>query len=101
MKFNIQNIWLKSISKYSGTHLAKAYVVYSIECERAVNTQEWNVISNYLLQLTLNRDRLYVARIWQHNKTIYIIGKQYHGLGYSWDEDILTAIYPVFNSIKA
>lgn len=101
MNFNIENLGFKSYCKYSDTGLAKAYVVYSIECERALNAQEWNILSNVVLKFTLRKNRLYIARIWQQGKTIYFIGKQSHGYGYSWDEEVLSALYPVFNSFKS
>lgn len=100
MKFNINNLGFKSYCRYSDSQLAKAYVVYSIECERALNTQEWNILFHPVLKLTLRKNRLYIARIWQQGKTIYFIGKQSHGCGYSWDTEVMNAFYPILNSFK-
>lgn len=101
MNFSINNLGFKSYCRYSDKSLAKAYVVYSIDCERALNTQEWNILFHPVLEFTLRKNRLYIARIWQQGKTIYFIGKQSHGLGYSWDKEVLDAFYPIFNSFKA
>ena len=100
MNFNIDNLGFKSYCRYSDNQLAKAYVVYSIQCERALNTQEWNILSHGALKFTLRNNRLYISRIWQQGKVIYIIGKQSHGCGYSWDTEVLNAFYPIFNSFK-
>ena len=100
MRFTIENLGFKSYFRYSDTQLAKAYVVYSIQCERALNTQEWNILSHAVLKFTLRKNRLYIARIWQQGKTIYFIGKQSHGYGYSWDDEVLKAFCPIFNSFK-
>lgn len=98
MRFSIDNLGFKSYCRYSDKGLAKAYVVYSIDCDRALNTQEWNILSHVVLKFTLRKNRLYIARIWQQGKTIYFIGKQSHGYGYSWDEEVLSALYPIFNT---
>lgn len=98
MRFSIENLGFKSYCKYSDKQLAKGYVVYSIDCERALNNQEWNILFHVVLKFTLRKNRLYIARIWQQGKTIYFIGKQSHGYGYSWDEEVLNAFYPIFNS---
>ena len=101
MRFTIENLGFKLYRRYSDKGLAKAYVVYSINCERALNTQEWNILLNYVLKFTLRKNRLYIARIWQQGKTIYFIGKQSHGLGYSWDKEVIDAFEPIFNSLTA
>lgn len=99
MKFSIENLGFKTYCRYSDKGLAKAYVVYSINCERALNCQEWNILFNGAFKFTLRKNRLYIARIWQQGKTIYFIGKQSHGYGYSWDTEVLNALYPIFNSL--
>lgn len=99
MRFSIENLGFKCYCKYSDSHLARAYVVYSIECERALNCQEWNRVSKAALNFSLRKNRIYVNRILQKGKTIIFIAKQSHGYGYSWDEEILAAFYPIFNSI--
>ena len=71
MRFTIDNLGFKSYCRFSDNQLAKAYVVYSIDCERALNTQEWNILSHAVLKFTLRKDRLYITRIWQQGKTIY------------------------------
>ena len=101
MNFSINNLGFKQYCRYSDTELAKAYVVYSIDCERALNVDEWNILSHVLLNFTLRKNRLYIVRTWQQGKNIYFIGKQSHGCGYSWDEEVLDALYPIFNSFKA
>lgn len=101
MRFTIENLGFLSICRYSDKGLARANVVYSIDCERALNVQEWNILSHAVLKFTLRKNRLYIARIWQQGKTIYFIGKQSHGLGYSWDKEVLDAFYPIFNSLTA
>ena len=100
MRFTIENLGFKSYCRYSDTQLAKAYVVYSIECERALSNQEWNILYHPVLKLTLRKNRLYIERIWQQGKTIYFIGKQSHGYGYSWDTEVMNAFYPILNSFK-
>lgn len=100
MRFSIENLCFKSYCKYSDNQLAKSYIVYSINCERALNTQEWNILAHIALKFTLRKNRLYIARIWQQGKVIYFIGKQSHGYGYSWDEEIISAFYPIFNSFS-
>lgn len=99
MRFNINNLGFKRYTNYSDRHLAKAYVVYAIECERPLNNQEFNILSNVALKFSIRKNRIYVDRILQKGKTIIIIGKQSHGYGYSWDDEILNAFYPLFNSI--
>lgn len=101
MRFNIDNLGFKLYCRYSDKGLAKAYVVYAIDCERALNVQEWNLLFNPVLKFTLRKNRLYIARIWQQGKTIYFIGKQSHGLGYSWDKEVIDALQPIFNSFEA
>lgn len=101
MRFTIENLFFKLYSRYGDNGLAKAYVIYSINYERALNVQEWNILSNAMTNFTLRKNRLYIERIWQQGKTIYFIGKQSHGLGYSWDKEVLDALYPIFNSFKA
>lgn len=101
MRFTIENLGFKQYCRFSDTGLAKAYVVYSIECERALNNQEWNILSHAVLKFTLRKNRLYIARIWQQGKTIYFTGKQSHGCGYSWDDEVMNAFYPILNSFKA
>lgn len=101
MKFSIENLWFDSYCRYGDKGLAKAYVVYSIDCERALNNQEWNILLSAVLKFTLRKNRLYIGRIWQQGKTIYIIGKQSHGCGYSWDTEVMDAFYPILNSFKA
>ena len=100
MRFTIENLGFKSYCRYSDKVLAKAYVVYSIQCERALNNQEWNILYHEVFKFTLRKNRLYIARIWQQGKTIYFIGKQSHGYGYSWDTEVLNAFYPIFNSFE-
>ena len=100
MNFNIDNLGFKSYSRYSDKGLAKAYVVYSIQCERALTNQEWNILFHAVLKFTLRKNRLYIARIWQQGKTIDFIGKQSHGCGYSWDDEVLNAFYPILNYFK-
>ena len=100
MNFNINNLGFKSYCRYSDNQLAKADVVYSIECERALSNQEWNILYHPVLKLTLRKNRLYIERIWQQGKTIYFIGKQSHGYGYSWDTEVMNAFYPILNSFK-
>lgn len=100
MRFNIENLGFKKYCDYSDKVRAKAYVVYSIDCERALSAQEWIIVRQAILKLTLRKDRLCVNRIWKQDKTIYIIGKQSHGYGYSWDDDIIDALYTIFDSIK-
>ena len=100
MNFSIENLGFKSYCRYSDKRLAKAYVVYSINCERALNNQEWNILFHLVLKFTLRKNRLYIARIWQQGNTIYFIGKQSHGYGYSWDTEVLNAFYPIFNFFK-
>ena len=100
MRFTIDNLGFKLYCRYSDTQLAKAYVVYSIQCERVLNNQEWNILFQAAINFTLRKNRLYIARIWQQGKTIYFVGKQSHGCGYSWDEEVLNAFYPIFNSFK-
>lgn len=101
MRFTIDNLGFKLYCRYSDKGLAKAYVVYAIDCERALNAQEWKILRNQVLKFTLRKNRLYIARIWQQGKTIYFIGKQSHGLGYSWDNELLDALHPIFNSLTA
>lgn len=101
MRFTIENLGFRSFCKYSDKGLARAGVVYSIDCERALNTQEWNILFHEVLKFTLRKNRLYIARIWQQGKTIYFIGKQSHGCGYSWDNEVMNAFYPILNSFKA
>ena len=101
MRFTINNLGFKSYCRYSDNQLAKAYVVYSIDCERALNTQEWNILSHEVLKFTLRKNRLYIARIWQQGKTIYFTGKQSHGYGYSWDDEIFNAFVTILGSFKA
>ena len=101
MRFTIENLGFKLYCRYSDKGLAKAYVVYSINCERALNTQEWNLLFHTVLKFTLRKNRLYIARIWQQGKTIYFIGKQSHGCGYSWDTEVMDAFYPIFNFFTA
>lgn len=98
MRFTIDNLGFKLYCRYSDKGLAKAYVVYSIDCERALNTQEWNLLFNSVLKFTLRKNRLCISRIWQQGNTIYFIGKQSHGLGYSWDKEVIDALQPIFNS---
>ena len=100
MRFTIENLGFKQYCRYSDTELAKAYVVYSIQCERALNNQEWNILFHAVLKFTLRKNRLYIARIWQQGKYIYFTGKQSHGCGYSWDDEVLNAFYPILNSFK-
>lgn len=38
MRFNVKNLGFKSYCHYSDNELAKSYVVYAIDCERALNT---------------------------------------------------------------
>lgn len=99
MNFSIENLCFKSYCNYSDNQLAKAYVVYSIDCERVLTSQEWNILKQVSFNFTLRKNRLYIARIWQQEKTIYFVGKQSHGYGYSWDEEVLDAFYPIFKSI--
>ena len=101
MRFTISNLGFKSYCSYSDNQLAKAYVVYSIDCERALNSQEWNILLNEALKFTLRKNRLYIARIWQQGKTIYFTGKQSHGYGYSWDDEIFNAFVTILGSFKA
>ena len=101
MRFTIDNLGFKSYCRYSDKGLAKAYVVYAIDCERVLNTQEWNILSNAVLKFTLRKNRLYIARIWQQGKTIYFVGKQSHGCGYSWDTEVMDAFYPILNTFTA
>ena len=100
MRFNINNLGFKAYCCYSDSQLAKAYVVYSIECERALTNQEWNILSHEALKFTLRKNRLYIERIWQQGKVIYLIGKQSHGYGYSWDDEILNAFCPILGSFE-
>lgn len=100
MKFSIDNLWFDCYCRYSDKRLAKAYVVYSIDCERALNVQEWNILFHAVLKFNLRKNRLYIGRIWQQGKTIYFIGKQSHGYGYSWEEEILNAFYPLLNPLE-
>ena len=100
MNFSIENLGFKSYCRYSDKRLAKAYVVYSINCERALNNQEWNILFHLVLKFTLRKNRLYIDRIWQQGNTIYFTGKQSHGYGYSWDTEVLNAFYPIFNFFK-
>lgn len=101
MRFTIENLGFLSICRYSDKGLARASVVYSIDCERALNNQEWYILCHSALKFTLRKNRLYIARIWQQGKNIYFIGKQSHGCGYSWDTEVMDAFYPIFNSFKA
>lgn len=101
MKFTIDNLGFKSYCRYSDNQLAKAYVVYSIDCERALNTQEWNILLDEALKFTLRKNRLYIERIWQKGNTIYFTGKQSHGYGYSWDDEIFNAFVTILGSFKA
>ena len=101
MRFSISNLGFKSYCKYSDNQLAKAYVVYSINCERALNNQELNILFKEAIKFTLRKNRLYISRIWHQGKTIYFIGKQSHGCGYSWDDEVINAFYPILNSFKA
>ena len=71
MRFTIENLGFKSYCSYSDKELAKAYVVYSIQCERALNTQELDILYHDALKFTLRKNRLYIARIWQQGKYIY------------------------------
>ena len=101
MNFSINNLGFKQYCRYSDTELAKAYVVYSIDCERALNNQELNILFKEAIKFTLRKNRLYISRIWHQGKTIYFIGKQSHGCGYSWDDEVINAFYPILNSFKA
>ena len=101
MRFTIDNLGFKTYCRYSDSQLAKAYVVYSINCERALNNQEWNILFHAVFKFTLRKNRLYISRIWQQGKTIYFVGKQSHGYGYSWDDEIINSFYPLFNSLTA
>lgn len=101
MRFTIENLGFKLYCRYSDKGLAKAYVVYSIDCERALNTQEWNLLFHPVLKFTLRKNRLYIDRIWQQGKIIYFTGKQSHGYGYSWDDEVMNAFYPLLNSLTA
>ena len=100
MRFTIENLGFKSYCSYSNNQLAKAYVVYYIQCKRALTNQELNILFHAVSKLTLRKNRLYISRIWQQGKTIYFIGKQSHGYGYSWDDEVLNAFYPILNSFK-
>lgn len=100
MRFTISNLGFKSYCSYSDNQLAKAYVVYSIDCERALDSQEWNILLDEALKFTLRKNRLYISRIWQQGKTIYFTGKQSHGYGYSWDDEIFNAFVPILGSFK-
>ena len=100
MNFNIDNLGFKSYCRYSDNQLAKAYVVYSIQCERALTNQEWNILSHEALKFTLRKNRLYIERIWQQGKVIYLIGKQSHGCGYSWDDEIFNAFCTILGSFE-
>ena len=100
MKFNIDNLGFKSYCRYSDNQLAKAYVVYSIQCERVLNNQEWNILFQEAIKFTLRKNRLYIARIWQQGKYIYFTGKQSHGYGYSWDDEIFNAFCPILGSFE-
>ena len=100
MNFNIDNLGFKSYCRYSDNQLAKAYVVYSIQCERALTNQEWNILSHEALKFTLRKNRLYIERIWQQGKVIYLIGKQSHGYGYSWDDEIFNAFCTILGSFE-
>lgn len=99
MNFSINNLGFKKYSKYSDKELAKAYVVYAIDCTRELNNQEWNILYHAVLKYTLRRNRLYISRIWKHGKSIYFIGKQSHGYGYSWDDEVINAFYPLLNCL--
>ena len=101
MKFTIENLGFKQYRRYSDTELAKAYIVYSIKCERPLNNQEWNILFHAVFKLTLRNNRLYISRIWQQGKNIYFVGKQSHGYGYSWDKEVMDDFYPILNSFKA
>ena len=101
MRFTINNLGFKSYCRYSDNQLAKAYVVYSIDCERALNNQELNILFKEALKFTLRKNRLYIAKIWHQEKTIYFTGKQSHGYGYSWDDEIFNAFVPILGSFKA
>ena len=100
MNFNIDNLGFKSYCRYSDKGLAKAYIVYSIQCERALNAQEWNILFHKALKLTLRKNRLYIARIWQQGNYIYFTGKQSHGCGYSWDNEVFNAFCPILGSFE-
>lgn len=99
MKFSISNLGFKKYCDYSDKELAKAYIVYAIDCERDLKAQEWELVRQEVLKLTLRQNRLYVSRIWKQDKTIYIIGKQSHGCGYSWDDEIFYAFCSILGSL--
>lgn len=100
MRFNIKNLGFKLYCYYSDNELAKSYVVYAIECERELKTQEWNILLNAALKFTLRKNRIYISRRWKQGNIIYFTGKQSHGCGYSWDEEILTAFSPLLNPLE-
>lgn len=95
MKFSISNLGFKQYCFYSDSELAKAYVVYSLDCERALSNQERKILADESLRFTLRKNRLYIARIWQNGRTIYFTGKQSHGYGYSWNDEVMYAFCPI------
>lgn len=99
MKFNIDNLDFKKYCNYSDNELAKAYVLYSIKCQRELSCQEWDILYHAVFKFTLRKNRLWIHRMWQNGDTIYFTGKQSHDYGYSWDEEVLSAFYPIFNSL--
>lgn len=100
MRFSLDNLWFKSCCRYSDKSLAKGYVMYSIECTRLLTTQEWNNLIEEVVKFTLRKNRIYIYKIRRQDKTIYFIAKQSHGYGYSWDEEILDAFYPLLNPLE-
>ena len=97
MRFNVSELGFKKYANYSDKELAKAYVVYSINCSRVLTTQEWQVLLSAVNDFTLRKNRLSLYRMWQHDKTIYFFGKQSHGYGYDWSCEIINAFYPILN----
>lgn len=94
--YSVTNLGFKRYSQFSDRELAKAYVVYALGCSRPLTDEEWNSLKNSALKFTLRTNRLFVRRIWRQGDTVYLVGKQSHGCGYSWDDEVLNAFYPVF-----
>lgn len=101
MKFSISNLDFKKYCDYSDKEIAKAYVLYAIDCERILDPREWDDFVHDVLKFTLRKNRIKVSKLWRQDKTIYFVGKQSHGCGYSWDTEILHALYPLLNPLKS
>lgn len=97
MKISVDKLGFKRYCQFSDRELAKAYVVYALNCSRELTDEEWITLTHSVLKFTLRNNRVFVSRIWKQNNVIYFLGKQSHRCGYSWDYDVLNAFYPIFN----